>query len=201
LSLTFGRQAGSALNLLYPKLRRDELPLMLALAATGAIVAGVYGALHDQITYSISEEYFTRVKFGQFHYADFGFPPRVFVAEIGFLASWWAGFFGCWFLARVAVPRHPARRATRFTLQGGVILLLGSLAGGLLAWALAAARGPSAIHADWKSVAAEFQIEQLDRFVMAAYIHNGSYLGCLLGLVAAVIYVKRKPANVCPARD
>jgi hypothetical protein len=54
----------------------------------GSLLAGFYGILHDQVTYSISNEYFTRLKFPQFHYANFGLSHRVFVAEIGFLATW-----------------------------------------------------------------------------------------------------------------
>ena len=48
---------------------------MLGIAALGAVLAGCYGALHDQISYTISPEYFTKVKFEQFRYADFGWPP------------------------------------------------------------------------------------------------------------------------------
>ena len=75
------------MNVLYPKIRLDLLPAMVGYAAAGAILAGLYGVVHDQVTYSISPEYFTRLKFTQFHYADFGLPARVFVAEIGFLAT------------------------------------------------------------------------------------------------------------------
>ena len=75
------------MNIFYPNLRWRWLLPMLGYALLGSLLAGVYGIIHDQITYSISPEYFTRLKFSQFHYADFGFPPRVFVAEIGFLAT------------------------------------------------------------------------------------------------------------------
>jgi hypothetical protein len=178
-------------NLLYPKVSRNDLPLLLGLAAAGAGVAGIYGAAHDEITYAISEEYFTRVKFEQFHFADLGLPPRVFVAEIGFLASWWAGFFAGWFLARVAVPRHAPAVAARYTFRGGVMVLLGAVAGGITGGALGVLRGLSESLGGWRAIAAEYQIEQLDRFITAAYIHNGSYLGCLVGLVAALVYVTR----------
>lgn len=55
------------------------------------IVAGLFGALHDQISYSVSHEYFTKFKFVQFAWAGADLPARVRVAEIGFLASWWMG--------------------------------------------------------------------------------------------------------------
>ena len=71
------------MNILYPKIRWASLPAMLGYAGLGAVLAGLYGILHDEITYTISPEYFTRLKFYQFDYADFGLPPRVLVAEIG----------------------------------------------------------------------------------------------------------------------
>ena len=56
------------------------------------ILAGLYGIIHDQITYTISPEYFTKFK-----YQQFGFEPAWFgghrqtVIIIGFLATWWTG--------------------------------------------------------------------------------------------------------------
>jgi hypothetical protein len=44
-------------NLLYPKINFKHLPGILAHAAIGAVIAAVYGIVHDQITYSISPEY------------------------------------------------------------------------------------------------------------------------------------------------
>ena len=76
------------MKFLYPRIAWRNLPLMLGLAAGGALLAGLYGAIHDEITYSLSEEYFTRLKFQQFRGADFGLHPCIFVAEIGFLATW-----------------------------------------------------------------------------------------------------------------
>ena len=89
------------MNLLYPKIRSASLPAMLGYAAAGSLLVGLYGIVHDQVTYSISPEYFTRLKFAQFSYADFGLPNRVFVAEIGFLATWWVGLIAGWFIARI----------------------------------------------------------------------------------------------------
>jgi hypothetical protein len=52
----------------------------------------LYGSIHNQVTYTISTEYFTKFKYDQF-----GFYPEWFgghrntVAIIGFFASWWMG--------------------------------------------------------------------------------------------------------------
>jgi hypothetical protein len=105
------------MNFLYPRLRASWLPIMLAHALLGAALAGLYGIVHDQITYTISPEYFARLKFAQFHYADFGLPPRIFVAEIGFLAAWWVGFLAGWFVARITVPAFSPVVALRHSLR------------------------------------------------------------------------------------
>ena len=53
-----------------------------------ALLAGIYGMIHDQISYSISNEYYTKFKFIQFNLANennidkIKF-PRVFVAIVG----------------------------------------------------------------------------------------------------------------------
>jgi hypothetical protein len=67
----------------------------ICLGFTGLItlLTGLYGIVHDQLTYSISSEYFTKFK-----YEQFGFEPAWFgghrptVAVIGF---WQPGGWAC----------------------------------------------------------------------------------------------------------
>src|SRR5258708_13514776 len=56
------------------------------------VFAGLYGMLNDQVTYTISPEYFTKFKYLQFCVKpqEFGGDRRA-VAAIGFLATWWMG--------------------------------------------------------------------------------------------------------------
>jgi hypothetical protein len=95
------------MNIFFPVIPRKRLRAMFGIAILGALLAGLYGALHDQVSYTISPEYFTKMKFEQFHYANFGWPQRVFASEVGFLASWWVGLFGGWALARVGLDQLP----------------------------------------------------------------------------------------------
>lgn len=71
-------------RLLYPDFPMRELPGMLGLTLLGAIAGGLYGILHDQFTYSLSPEYFTKLKFDQFAYArPENNSPRLFAGVIG----------------------------------------------------------------------------------------------------------------------
>lgn len=179
------------MNILYPKVRLNLLPAMLGYAFLGSLVAGFYGVLHDQITYSLSPEYFTRLKFAQFHYADFGWPPRCFVAEIGFLATWCVGFIAGWFLARMAVPRWPPVEARACILRGFGIILTCAFIASLVGFGLGLLLGTNADYSGWQDFVQTRGIVDLPSFVRVAYIHNASYLGGLIGLMVALAYLRR----------
>jgi hypothetical protein len=180
-----------------------NLPKYAALAKLfifGAIVGGLYGALHDQITYSISPEYFTKMKFAQFHYADFGLSKRFFVAEIGFLATWWVGAFCSLVLALIAVTLWPAKQAFRRVIPSIGIILATATATGIV-FAIRGKLIPASELEDWVTYRYAYGLEDLPAFVQVAYIHNGSYLGGLIGLIAAIGFLiftklrsKTKPA-------
>jgi hypothetical protein len=179
------------MDILYPTIKRGSLPAMLSVSLLGAVLAGIYGALHDQLSYSISEEYFTKVKFHQFSYADFGLHRRIFAAEVGFLASWWVGMIVAWFLARLGLTElpEPPRRAcivTAFSIVFLTAIVVG--AGGL---AIGVARTSSGDLRGWDEWQRALELTNLRGFVIVAHLHDASYLGGLLGLIAAAIYVRR----------
>lgn len=147
------------------------------------MVAGCFGMVHDQITYTISPEYFTRMKFDQFRAADFGLSPRVFVAEIGFLATWWVGLIGAWFLARIATRkfRDPAKAVLL-----ALVFVMGS----------AAAFGSSGYFwgilfsesiRGWEEAIQALGVKDAPSFQRVAGIHVGSYLGAFVGWIFAMI--------------
>jgi len=178
------------MNLLCPKIRLASLPVMFGCAVAGALLAGCYGVVHDQITYSISPEYFTRLKFAQFHYADFGLPARVFVAEIGFLATWWVGLVAGWFIARVVVPSCSRPEAFRCCARGFLIVIAFGFGAAMIGYVLGLLHGPD--YSGWGRMASQLGIVDLPSFVRVAYIHNASYLGGLIGLVTAIIYLRKQ---------
>jgi hypothetical protein len=185
------------MNLWVPKFPWRLLPRMLAMAVVGALISGFYGVVHDQITYSISPEYFTRMKFEQFRAADFGFPERMFVAEIGFLATWWVGFFGGWFLGRIAVPVWPARQAWKHVMVGLVVMSGIAVLAGAVGFGLGLVQqeiGPM-----WIGMTDELGVLDVRAFMRVGYIHNAGYLGGLTGLVAAIVMLlgmKRRKKTV-----
>jgi hypothetical protein len=182
------------MSIWYPSISARRLPALIRVTVVCALFAGVYGALHDQVSYTISPEYFTQLKFHQFAYADFGWSPRVLAAEVGFLATWWVGLIGGWFIARAGLAELTERSTRYYTartlaMAGGVAVTIGAL-GALL--------GAVQAHDDlsgWRAWQENLDLRDLPGFIIVAYLHWASYLGGLLGVVAAAVYVKRTLAR------
>ena len=178
------------LKYLVPKIALADLPPMFGMAFLGAIVAGMYGILHDHITFSIGPEYFTNLKFKQFHYADFGLGERVFVSCIGFLATWWVGFIIAWFLSRRLIPNQPREIAYRGIYMGFAIVFGCGIVAGFGGYFYGLWRGPDSDYSGWWLLTHRFQITDTWAFVRVAYIHNASYLGGLVGFIIALVIVR-----------
>jgi hypothetical protein len=179
------------LKYLVPQFPLRQLPAILGIAVLGAGVSGLYGALHDQISYTISPEYFTKLKFNQFAWADAGWQPRVFAALIGFLATWWVGLIAGWLLARLGLAGLPATVRRRCTIRAFAIMLTITPICGSLGALLGFVEGQTSDLSGWKSFQTLLGVEDLPSFVIVAQLHNAGYLGALLGLLLAVWYVRR----------
>ena len=144
---------------------------LLALIA----LAALYGALHDQVSYGLGPDYFTCLKFPQFGLLDTALAPHWRAARVGLQAGAVAGLpLG---LALLWLARgRPA--GDRYLWRGSAAVLLGALGCALLGLGL----GWLAL--DLGSVLRVPDCVQ-DRggFLLAARMHDGSYLGALLGLL------------------
>jgi hypothetical protein len=161
------------------------------------LIAGTFGILHDQITFTISPEYFTRMKFDQFRAADFGFPQRVFVAEIGFLGTWWAGLIAGWFLARIAVPKFasPEKRV----VQAMAIIVMITTFIGIVGYLI----GPAIFEnrSDWREALDSLGVTDITSFNCVAATHLGSYAGAFLGWVAMMVFLGARVSRLASERN
>lgn len=169
-----------------------RLGASLRIAAAGAVVASAYGAVHDQVSFTISPEYFTRLKFEQFAWADpraSGAPDRVFVGLIGVLATWSVGLVAGWTLARFGF-REPETASWRDVVRAlGLVLGVAAtcgVVGGVLGWI--ASRGDLRGWEEWR---VGLELRDVPSFVVVAWLHWASYLGGAAGVVVAVLRVRR----------
>jgi hypothetical protein len=180
------------MNLLYPTFTLRQFGWMLVFAAVGAFIAGVYGIVHDQITFTLGYEYFTEFKFHQFHYLDQSQPERLLVAEIGFLATWWVGVFAGWFMGRSTLPRLPLKQSAQLSLQGVAFMMLTALVFAIIAYHMAPVTTEDSRMARWQGLLMPNDVIDAVAFVQVGYIHNASYLGGLVGLILVLVGLNRQ---------
>lgn len=163
-----------------------KLGLLLLTVVLSALLAGVYGILHDQLTYSISHEYFTKFK-----YAQFGFEPAWFggdrptVVVIGFLATWWVGAFigtGLGLLGLLFSSAAAMRSALIRAI--GLVYCTAIVAGG--AGFLYGKYYLVRTGVNWWLPA---DLLNKNAFITVGSIHNFSYAGGLLGLLIGALYL------------
>jgi hypothetical protein len=174
---------------IYPRLRRAQVPAMIRITLLGGLLGGIYGMLHDLFTYSISSEYFTRMKFAQFSHADIGLSPRLFAAQIGFIAAGAVGLAAGWFIARTAVPLWPPRVALQKAIHAFLLVILTAAAAAAAGYGIGLKTHIAGML--WNDLADSLGISDVPAFLHVALIHTAGYPGALAGLLAAIAYLRR----------
>ena len=171
--------------------------ILILIIAIVPIIGGLYGILHDQLTYTITPEYYTKFKFYQFGLMDMGneaiFPnPRIEVSAVGFMATWWMGLPIGLILGLVGLLHKDHRQMFKVTMKAVFITVIVAFATGLIGLAYG-----NLFLAD-KGVDWWLPENLIDRenFISVGSMHNFSYLGGLFGLIAGIIFsIKQKKKN------
>jgi len=66
------------------------------------------------------------------------------------------------------------------------------LCGAVCGYAYGLIRGPNADYSFWSATVDPLRIEDKYAFIRVAYIHNGSYLGGVVGLVIGLVKARKK---------
>lgn len=176
---------------LYPRLSLANFGRLLLSCLLGALAAGSYGVLHDQVTYTLSPEYFTHFKFLQFSDADFGLPDRAFVGLIGFLATWWVGAIAGWILGRVSLKADGFHLPFSHIVRSFAFLLVATFCGGL-AGAIFNELTFQRFFPLWEVFRSTHGVEDLKAFARVGQIHNFGYLGAIVGLMVVTWGLRRQ---------
>jgi len=185
----------------------DKLIALILLLIIAPILGGVYGIVHDQITYTISNEYYSKFKFIQFGLDNWGMGenigtentpeiklnnPRIGAAIVGFLATWWVGMIIGIILGLIGLIHRNGKEMFKITMRAtlitiGIALIVGII--GLIYGKLFLASNPP----NW------FLPENLinrTNFIMVGSMHNFSYLGGLIGMIVSVTYSIQKKRKI-----
>ena len=155
------------------------------LLAAGCLISGLYGAVHNQISYTVSPEYFHAYKFVQFDIpADLH--NRVGASLVGWRASWRMGM--CIGLPLLAVgllfedwKSYLAQSLGAFGVVAGTTLVTGL---GALAYASCTMNA-----ANLPNYPIPERVVDRVAFARVGTMHNFSYLGGMLGVFTGSGYL------------
>jgi hypothetical protein len=168
------------------------------------VIAGFFGIVHDQISYTVSPEYFTKFKFPQFRLADLPLAERTRASIVGFLASWWMGIPIGGIIGAAGFIHHDSKRMLRVSV-----------------WALYLSVGLTSLFAIcgllydfWQTTRIDLsqyhewfipqEVADLRRFLCAGYMHNASYLGGAVAIIVACCFqvtMKRRFSRLNEAQE
>lgn len=167
-----------------------KIGILLLIILLTPIIAGFYGIIHDQITFSISNEYFTKFKFDQFGVGD-AVPYRLGVSYVGWMATWWMGIplgIILGLTGLIHIDWKIMFKAYYKSLPSIIIVALLTGFCGLVYGKL------FLIDKDLIWFIPDNLINR-KQFIMVGSMHNFSYIGGLTGLITGIIYqvkIKRK---------
>ncbi|QEG41014.1 hypothetical protein [Roseimaritima ulvae] len=159
------------------------VPLLFVIAC---LLAGLYGAVHNQISYTVSPEYFTQFKFQQFR-IDNGIPERVGAAIVGWNAAWWMGIV----IGTILIP-FGLLIPGNANYFWAMIRVFGVVAATTLLVGLAAlAVAFIVVDTEVAGEISRYDNEMIDdvAFARAGTMHNFSYLGGLVGIITGGVTV------------
>lgn len=156
------------------------------------LIAGIYGIIHDQITYSISNEYYTLFKFNQFGIEHLKLNTRIKVGIVGFLATWWVGLFLGIIYALISLFIN-SDKILKITLKSIMLNMLITIFFGISGFFFGYIfLKPETIH--WYIPSGTKNIQS---FINVGSIHNFGYIGGLVGLIFGIAYqIKTSKKNL-----
>lgn len=168
---------------------------VITITVTSVVIASIYGIVHDQLTYTISPEYYTKFKFIQFglkETPDFNFHPRILVSLTGWMATWWVGLIIGFILSLFILPlKHNVYKIALKAIF--VVLAISFLTGfaGLIT---------GYIFGSDTSLSAEgyFPEDEVDgkHFTAVGFMHTFGYIGGLIGLFIGILYIRHYRKSV-----
>lgn len=158
-----------------------RIVVLVSLILLAALTGGVYGALYDQLTYSISPEFFTKFRFGLFN-LDPDMDERMAVAKIGFINTWKTGAVLGGILAFAGLINANYKHMFKYTVQAFLITLLIAFATGMIGWGV----GPMGDELDPDFAA--MNIVDVKSFKTVLNMNNFSNAGGVIGMLVGIFH-------------
>ena len=158
---------------------------LIPIIILGTFIAGIYGMIHDQISFTVSEEYFTKFKFEQFEIQNI--PNRLGAAVVGFLATWWVGFTISLILGLVGLRFKDSPTMFKETFKSIGLTLLVAFGIALLGLLIGSILYNVEDKRNFEGWIIPEGVIDTRHFKIVGIMHFCSYLGGFIGLIVGVI--------------
>jgi hypothetical protein len=165
-----------------------KIGILILFVPVAVLAAGLFGAIHDQISYSVSDEYFTKFKFLQFRLLDPNVPERIRAAEVGFLASWWMGIPLALLCGSAGLVQRSSALMWRAVTWSLLVVAAFTLTIALVGLGFGWLRTETLDPANYRGWFIPTGLKEVRRFLCVGYMHNAAYLGGVLSILVAWLF-------------
>jgi MFS family permease len=155
-----------------------KFAILLFLLVLGPIAAGIYGALQDQIAYTVSPEFFTKFRFPIFNIAD-DTNPRWGAAIVGFKNSWQVGLLLGGILSVVGMIHYDWFKMVKHTSAAFLIAIMVAFIFSLIGLAMGAGES---------EISSTLNIIDKGHFLAVERMNNFSKMGGVIGMLIGLFY-------------
>ncbi|MGE6356732.1 hypothetical protein ACQKCJ_22910 [Flavobacterium sp. NPDC079362] len=149
------------------------------------IIAMFYGAIHNQFTYSVSNEFFTEVLFERFGFVQYGQDtPRLTASIIGAWSTWWMGLISGLVFTIISLFYSNIRQMIKSIKQATLVILGTSITFGLIGLCY----GFLGFSRLYSTCCFPLQIHNVKSFIAVSEMHSFSYLGGAVGLFLGILW-------------
>lgn len=156
-----------------------RIVILFLLIALGAVLGGIYGAAYDQVTYSVSSEFFTKFRFPRFHLEESS--GRLGAAWVGFLVTWKTGLMIGLVLSLSSLINRDRKLMFRYTLNAFFITLFIAFVTGMIGYSVSPLEGQGVPDP-------ELNITDIASFQTVENMNNFSYAGGVIGMFIGIFY-------------
>lgn len=180
------------------KIEIRKLLSIFLVAVCASIIAGIYGILNDQFTFTISHEYYTKFKFIQFNILNENDVPRFknlrfFVAIVGFLATWWFGLILGIIIGIFSFFIYKDWKTMFFiSMKSIFIAIIVTFTIGIFGLIYGKFILVNKPISDFNNWYIPNNLSDFKSFIVVGSMHNFSYIGGVIGLLFALFYLFKK---------
>lgn len=162
-----------------------SLPILIV----SALIAAIYGAFHDFVTYQLSPDYYEHFKFEQFHaekvVAYWGKTRAAMM--VGIAATWWFGVIIGLAISLFWYTKNPKALLLKTYFISIALVFVTSIFCSSLGFVL-----PIIWNDLYTTIPVPAEIQDPNAFIRVGMLHNFSYLGGIVGTLLAGTFLRRQ---------